>query len=41
MEKEGITLPIAAEFYIKPTSIEISVLEEIKVEQIMAKTSFH
>jgi coenzyme F420 hydrogenase subunit beta len=37
MEKEGITIPTAAEFYIKPTPIEISMLKEIKVEQIMTK----
>jgi coenzyme F420 hydrogenase subunit beta len=37
MEKEGVKIPTAAEFYMKPTSIEISMLEEIKVEQIMTK----
>jgi coenzyme F420 hydrogenase subunit beta len=37
MEKEGITIPIAAEFYIKPASFEIRVLKEMKVEQIMTK----
>lgn len=37
MEKEGIKIPTAAEFYIKPTPIEISMLKEMKVEQIMTK----
>jgi len=37
MEKEGIKIPTAAEFYLKPTPIEISMLKEIKVEQIMTK----
>jgi coenzyme F420 hydrogenase subunit beta len=37
MEEEGITIPTAAEFYIKPTLIEISMLKEMKVEQIMTK----
>jgi coenzyme F420 hydrogenase subunit beta len=37
MEEKGITIPTAAEFYIKPTPIEISMLKEIKVEQIMTK----
>ena len=37
MEKQGIIIPTAAEFYIKPTPIEISMLKEMKVEQIMTK----
>ncbi|MGC8940129.1 MAG: Coenzyme F420 hydrogenase/dehydrogenase, beta subunit C-terminal domain [Candidatus Bathyarchaeia archaeon] len=38
MERNGITIPSAAEFYMKPTSIEISMLKEMKVEQIMTKS---
>ncbi|MEM3698178.1 MAG: Coenzyme F420 hydrogenase/dehydrogenase, beta subunit C-terminal domain, partial [Candidatus Bathyarchaeia archaeon] len=37
MEKEGITIPTAAGFHIKPTPTEISILNEMKVEQIMTK----
>ncbi|MEM3459280.1 MAG: Coenzyme F420 hydrogenase/dehydrogenase, beta subunit C-terminal domain [Candidatus Bathyarchaeia archaeon] len=37
MEKEGITIPTAAEFHTKPTPTEISILNEMKVEQIMTK----
>ena len=37
MKKKGLPIPSATEFSIKPTSIEISMLEEMKVEQIMTK----
>jgi hypothetical protein len=37
MEREGVKISTAAEFYIKPTPIEISMLKEMKVEQIMTK----
>ncbi len=37
MKKKDLPIPTAAEFSIKPTAIEISMLKEMKVEQIMTK----
>jgi coenzyme F420 hydrogenase subunit beta len=37
MKKQGLPVPTATDFSIKPTAIETHVLEEMKVEQIMTK----
>ncbi|MBX5328904.1 MAG: Coenzyme F420 hydrogenase/dehydrogenase, beta subunit C-terminal domain [Candidatus Bathyarchaeota archaeon] len=37
MKKKGLPIPSATEFSIKPTAIEINMLQEMKVEQIMTK----
>ncbi|MGQ9545324.1 MAG: Coenzyme F420 hydrogenase/dehydrogenase, beta subunit C-terminal domain [Candidatus Bathycorpusculaceae bacterium] len=37
MKRKDLAIPTATEFTMKPTTIEISMLEEIKVEQIMTK----
>ncbi|MCS7114880.1 MAG: Coenzyme F420 hydrogenase/dehydrogenase, beta subunit C-terminal domain, partial [Nitrososphaerota archaeon] len=37
MEKQGIMMPTATEFYIKLTPVESSMLKKMKVEQIMTK----
>jgi len=37
MKKKGIPIPSATEFSIKPTAIETSVLEKMRVEQVMTK----
>ncbi len=38
MKKKGLPVPTAAESSVRPTAIEISMLKEMKVEQIMTKT---
>lgn len=37
MKKKGIPVPTAAEFSTRPTTSEISILEEVKVREIMTK----